>query len=144
MALTVYFDASAVVKLFLAEEGAAAARELWTAAQESITSRTTYPEVRAALAAARRDRRLSTTQLRNAVDRLEATLDALDVVELEEPVARLAGELAEARSLRGYDAIHLASALTRAQAAPVVATWDESLRRAALASGLRVAPALTA
>ena len=55
-------------------------------------------------------------------------------------LSRQAGELAEQLGLRGYDAVHLASALTLGDATTVV-TWDEELRRAAAGSGCAISPA---
>lgn len=122
------------------EADSALATRLWWSASEPLTSRTAYPEGRAALAAAHRDRRISKRQLRDAAASLDRMLSECDVIELEEAVSVAAGELAEEQGLRGGDAIHLASALTRAQAAPALATWDAQLRRAALTVGLAVAP----
>ncbi|MEO7443145.1 MAG: VapC toxin family PIN domain ribonuclease, partial [Acidimicrobiales bacterium] len=39
------------------------------------------------------------------------------------------------------DAVHLASALTLVEADPILVAWDLRLRTAAVAAGLRVAPA---
>lgn len=50
----VYFDASAFVKLVVHEPGSELAVELWPTCEVAVSSRLAYPEVRAALAAARR------------------------------------------------------------------------------------------
>jgi hypothetical protein len=52
-----------------------------------------------------------------------------------------AGELAERHGLRGYDAVHLASAISIEDADLVTATWDEALAAAVTASGYAVVPA---
>jgi uncharacterized protein len=62
------------------------------------------------------------------------------LVGVDAPLAREAGDLAEQLGLRGYDAIHLASALALGEATTVV-TWDEELRRAAAGAGCATAPA---
>ena len=54
-------------------------------------------------------------------------------------IGRAAGEAAERRALRTGDAVHLATAMA-IPAEVVVSTWDDKLRRAALAEGLTVAP----
>ena len=61
----------------------------------------------------------------------------LAVIGLDEPLADLAGELAVDHALRGYDAVHLATALSLREA--VMVSWDADLNRAALRSGLAVA-----
>ena len=61
-------------------------------------------------------------------------------MELTPELERSAGDLAEARALSGFDAIHLASALVLAGAPVVVATWDARLQAAARAVGFAVLP----
>ena len=56
------------------------------------------------------------------------------------PLARHAGELAEQHDLRGFDAVHLATALAVDAADLVLVTWDRDLARAAVRSGIAVAP----
>jgi predicted nucleic acid-binding protein len=99
-----------------------------------------YPEARAALAGARRARRLSATAHGRALEEFESLHGELMLVGIDGPLARRAGELAEGLRLRGYDAVHLASALALGTDTAVV-TWDEGLRRAAARSGCAVAPA---
>ena len=55
-------------------------------------------------------------------------------------LARQAGDLAAGHHLRGYDAVHLASAL-RLGSDTMLVTWDDRLRDAAVDAGLAVAPA---
>jgi predicted nucleic acid-binding protein len=66
--------------------------------------------------------------------------DELLLVGVDAPLAREAGDLAEQLGLRGYDAVHLASALALGEPTTVV-TWDEELRRAAAGAGCATAPA---
>ena len=81
-----------------------------------------------------------------AHDRAVAELEALDaelmIVGVKEALARRAGELADERALRGYDAVHLASALALGPDETILATWDRDLSNAAAGAGLAVAPAL--
>ncbi len=60
----------------------------------------------------------------------------LDVIDVIEPLARRAGELAEHCSLRGYDAIHLASAEAILDEGDVMVVSDERLAEAAASIGL--------
>jgi uncharacterized protein len=50
-----------------------------------------------------------------------------------------AGELAERFALRGYDAVHLASALSAGGQVTLV-SWDAALRNAAEQNGCALAP----
>jgi predicted nucleic acid-binding protein len=55
-------------------------------------------------------------------------------------LARRAGELAAEHQLRGYDAVHVASALRLGDQTTLI-TSDQRLQHAAIATGLAVAPA---
>jgi uncharacterized protein len=81
-----------------------------------------------------------------AHDRAVAELVALNaelvIVGVDEALARRAGELADERALRGYDAVHLASALALGPGETILATWDRDLSNAAVDAGIAVAPAL--
>jgi len=65
----------------------------------------------------------------------------LVVIGLDDTLARAAGDLAERHALRGYDAVHLASALAIGDPGLVIATWDRDLASAALAQTHTVVPA---
>jgi len=114
--------------------------ELWGTRLRAASSILCYPEGRAALAAARRGRRLSATEYGRARKELESLQSELALVGIDGALARRAGELAEELELRGYDAVHLASALALGTDTTLI-TWDEDLKRAAARSGCAVAPA---
>jgi uncharacterized protein len=101
-----------------------------------------YPEARAALAAARRARRLTAHAHDRAVGELNALNAELVIVGVDEALARRAGELADERALRGYDAMHIASALALGPGETIFVTWDRDLSNAAVGADLAVAPVL--
>jgi len=76
-----------------------------------------------------------------ALEQFESLQGELMLVGIDRPLAQLAGEFAEGLELRGYDAVHLASAVSLGTDITLV-TWDETLKRAAAKSGITVAPAL--
>ena len=135
-----YFDSSALVKLVVDEPGSRDVATLWDAADAVVSSRVAHPEVRAALAAAHRDGRLDDASHDVAKRGWHTFHAALRMVELSERVEEDAGRLAEAHALSGCDAVHLASAITLADAPLVIATWDRRLLRAARAIGLATMP----
>ncbi len=140
--MNVYFETSAFFKLVVDEEGSAEAVELWEAAHQVIASRLMYPEARAALAAAARTGRVTSSELRLVRSRLENRWNQVEIIEINDEIARTSGDLAEAHALRGYDSVHLASAVALADETSVLATWDLELRRAAVDAGLQVAPSI--
>lgn len=137
----VYFDASALVKLVVEEEGSELAASLWDGCDAAASSRFAYPEVCAALAAAHRNRDLSGPSVDEALHSFDAFWTAVRPVELTERVEADAGRLASEHALRGADAVHLASALALRDPQLVMAVWDRRLSAAATASGLAVSPA---
>jgi len=83
--------------------------------------------------------RITRRQLRAAVDELDEVYHQIDVVGIDDPLVRRAGELAEAHGLRGYDAVHLAGAQRAADSDFVVVAGDRACLTAAAAVGLTVA-----
>lgn len=136
-----YFDSSALVKLVIEERGSEDAALLWDGANAVLASRVAHPEVRAALAAAHRDARLDAKAHRHAKAEWKALHQALRLVELTPQLEHKAGDLADQHALSGFDAIHLASALTLTELPIILATWDARLLRAARSSGLDTLPA---
>ncbi|MCK4177825.1 type II toxin-antitoxin system VapC family toxin [Aciditerrimonas ferrireducens] len=137
--MIVYFDTSAIVPILIEEPSSRVASRLWDEADRAVSSRLVYAEGRAALAMARRLDRLDASGLREAVRAFDDLHEQLDLVEVTERLVREAGALAERFGLRGYDAVHLASAWSVADAQTVVATGDGALCAAARAMGMATA-----
>lgn len=137
----VCFDSSAFVKLIVEETGSDIAARLWDEADVVAASRLAFPEVGAALAAARRAARLDVAAERRAHRDWEEFWSATRVVEVTVAVADSAARLARRLVLGGADAVHLASAMTMVDAQPILVAWDVRLRTAAVQAGLVVAPA---
>jgi uncharacterized protein len=134
-----YFDTSAFLKLVVAEPGSEQVIELWTTADQVVSSVLLYPEARAALAMARRLDRLSPADAGAARTEFEALFADLALVSATTDLARRAGDLAETHALRGYDAVHLASIEAIADLETVMVTFDHHLRTAAQTRGLATA-----
>lgn len=115
------------------------ASELWGSAHPAASSILAYPEGRAALAAARRLGRLEADDHRKALADFEALYADLATVGVDQELAVRAGQYAEDLGLRGYDSVHLATALELGDEEVVVVTWDQDLARAADEVGLSVA-----
>lgn len=139
-----YFDASALVKLIIEEAGSEDAATLWDGADVVVASQVAHPEVRAALAAARRAHRLDADAHGSAKRTWEQYRAALEIVELTPELAVTAGDLAEQHALGALDAIHLASATLFTDVTMIMATWDARLLAAARSIGLATLPAAEA
>jgi predicted nucleic acid-binding protein len=141
VALNVYLDASALVKLLLVEPGAETVGQILRRAQRITGSTLLYAEMVAGLAAGARAGRLTKRNHALALRRGIEVWDRARQVELKWPIARAAGALAERHGLRAADAVHLATALAVNDPRLVMVTWDRRLHEAAGEAGLAVAPA---
>jgi predicted nucleic acid-binding protein len=141
--MILYLDSSVLAKRYLAEVGSAEVEQLVAGAELVATSIITRVEVSAALARARRQNLLDAepaARLRAQFARHWGSLLRLSL--LESTVER-ADSLAWELDLRGYDAVHLASALSWREAiseAPTLATFDKELWKAAQTQELEVWP----
>lgn len=134
-----YFDTSALVPLFINEPSTERCIRLWNEASRVVSVRLLYPEARASLARAERMGRVTGAQLAAAIVELDAIIAEVDHVEVTADLAHSAGELAHTLGLRGYDAVHLAAAITVADTDLVIVTGDADLAAAATAMGIAVA-----
>jgi uncharacterized protein len=128
-----------LIKLIVVEDGSESAAELWRCPSPAASSVLAYPEGRAALAAARRLDRLGAADHRKAVAAFEEMYAELITVGVDQELAVRAGGCAEDLGLRGYDAVHLATALELGDEEVVLVTWDRDLARAAGRAGLGIA-----
>jgi predicted nucleic acid-binding protein len=134
-----YFDTSALIPLIIKEPSSGICIRLWNDATRTISTRLIYPEARAALAQAKRIRRLTAAHLAEAVKDLDSIAKEINYLEITADIAESAGVLAEAHALRGYDAVHLASAALAHDDDFVFVTSDHDLGSAARAIGISVA-----
>jgi uncharacterized protein len=137
----VYFDASALVKLVIDEDGSDVAARLWDGCDAALASRLAYVEVCAALAASHRNNDLAEAGLETALAGLDAFWASVRPLEITEAVQLRAGLFARQHSLRGADAIHLASATAVGDPELLMAVWDRRLAKGARTVGLAVSPA---
>lgn len=138
--MILYADTSALLKLYIDEAHSDTVRALVASAAEVWTHLIACAELRAALAKARRMQRITEDDLRALVPDVDADWARLSVVEVDMPLARRAGALAEQFSLRGFDSVHLAAAERLSTIAEdgslTFAAFDDDLHRSARAIGL--------
>ena len=108
--MTLYLDTSALVKLYVREEGYDLVREAVRGAGRVATSTVAYAEAGAVLARKEREGDLDEEGYRRAVEALDAEWRGFVRQAVSDRVAYRAGEMAQRYALRGFDAVHLASA----------------------------------
>lgn len=139
--MILYLDTSALVKLYVPETDSDTMQQRVETADLPSTSGISYAEARAAFARKRREHTVSTRHYRTIVQDFDNDWETYFIVDVSETLIKRAGQLAEQHALRGYDAVHLASAVIVSEETnqPVrFACFDEKLCRAARRHGLTV------
>ncbi len=138
-----YLDTSAWVKLDVNELGSKELRGWSTHAEELAASVVAYPEARATFARLKAQGISTEAKHQQRLAQLNLDWENMLRIELVPAVVRAAGDLAEVYGLRGFDSIHLASALWLKEktSTPLnFAVFDLRLRAAAERAGLGVVP----
>ena len=141
--MILYLDTSAWVKLYVQEPGSKELRARANKAEAMAASVVAYPEARAAFARLKAQGVSTEAKHHQRLAQLNLDWENLLRIELTSEVVRTAGDLAEVYGLRGFDAIHLASALWLKEKAGTplnFAVFDQRLRAAAERAGLAVVP----
>jgi len=123
----IYLDSAAVVKLVHAEAESAALRGWLDERAETGWISSVLTEIESFRALAR--------HAPDAVSRLPAVLDQIELISLDPPIRMLA-QTARAAAVRSLDAIHLGTALHARHALTSFVTYDKRLLDAAVAAGL--------
>lgn len=136
----VFFDASAVVKWFVAEERAEEVDRLRQ--ERGAVSQLTEIELASAFARRHRDGSISSETLQNLLTTSADELGSVVVLEISQAVVGLARSLLLRHPLRAGDAIQLGSCLVlqeQLQRPVKFLAFDQRLNDAAVGEGLRLA-----
>lgn len=139
--MIVYLDTSALLKLYLEEEGSDVTRQVVQDAAAVCTHLITHAEMCAAFAQAVRMQRITTQVQSQQVQQFKTDWEALHRLPVDETLTRRAGQLAMQFELRGYDSVHLAAAERAWRQIGnnfQITAFDKHLRQAALAMGISV------
>jgi len=128
-----YFDTSSLVKLYLEEDGSSQVVEMVRSFEVTATSIIAYAETRAAFARRYREKAFTSAEYNRIKKYFDKDWNNYLTLNLTGEIVSLAGDLAEKHALRGFDSIHLASALVlrRELSAPIVfSCFDDNLQKA--------------
>ena len=135
----IYLDTSALIKRFVNEKGSPLVQSLVTERPPVATAKIAYAEIFAGFARKLREGHLSKTLHTLACRQFERDWQSYLRVELQDDILYLARDLIQRHPLRGFDAVHLASALSLKNALTEEITFaaaDGRLLRAAGAEDL--------
>ena len=138
--MILYLESSNLVKLYIQEGDSGEIARLVSDAEAVATSIIAYAEARAAFARKSREKGISDEDHKRVKNDLDRDWESIFVIKLTDAVVRSAGDLAKKHSLRGFDALHLASALELQKAVPLPVLFSSSdarLRESANKEGLQ-------
>ena len=131
--MIVYLDTSSLVKLYVEEDESSRVDVLVKSSEVTATSLVAYAEARAAFARRFREKAFTTDEYNRMKEFFIKDWNRYLVLSVTVDMIRLAGDLAEKHALRGFDSIHLASALLLRQelSSPIVfSCFDDNLQKA--------------
>ncbi|MEX2489200.1 MAG: type II toxin-antitoxin system VapC family toxin [Pseudomonadales bacterium] len=139
--MILFLDTSALVKLYVVEDGSEITQLAAKQAEILAASRIAWAEYHAAVAQRSRMVPADDPALEKARNALAADWGDFLVLEVSQRVVELAGEYAELYALRAYDAVQLATAsyLARESGHSVqFGCFDRRLNKAATAQGMEI------
>jgi len=139
--LILYCDSSALVKRYLKEEGSDAFDRFWDDYSEIATSVVAYAECLAAFNRRLREKDINREDHELLSRQFKGEYYQLLLVPISEATNEIADKLIGKYPLRGFDAIHLSSALLIQQIGKievVFAAFDKTLNQAAKEENLKV------
>lgn len=129
------------MKLVVIEAGSEEAHAFAEHAEALASSTVAYAEARAALARGRIERRFTHEEAATIGAALDERWAHILTIDVDDTIARIAGDIADTRALRAHDAVHVASAVSLVQEGQVVfASWDKRQRASAAAELLVLFP----
>ena len=138
--MIIYYDTSALVKLYVTEDGSAEMKMLLRESEIAATARVSWVEAHAAMARRARERVADVAAIDQARTALRADWPHFLVIELTQELCERAAAHAEVFALRACDGVQLAGAdmlRERAGAQVGFACFDRRLNQAARILGLQ-------
>jgi len=139
--MILYCDTSALIKRYVQEEGSSELAEIWTQALHICTSTVAFAESMAVFGRKYREGMLNREKFRHVTAEFKREYQHLILVPVSEDLNKLIEELIIKYPLRGFDVIHLSSALLIKQAGKLntyFAAFDKTLNQAAKEENLKV------
>ncbi len=109
--MIVYLDTSSLVKLYVLEEDSDSIAKLVESSDVVATSLIAYAEARSAFARRFREDAFSNDDYRQILSRFDLDWENCLRIGVTSDLVRRAGDLAEKHGIRGFDAVHLSSAI---------------------------------
>ena len=139
--MVLYLDTSALVKRYFRESYSDEIINRWKSAEQIVTSFVAYAETMASLQRKKREAGLDDALIQEITAAFRRDWESFIRVEVNDEIIGYIDRVVETYPLRGFDAIHLASALAIHETLSedfVFACFDSRLASAAQSEGLQV------
>jgi predicted nucleic acid-binding protein len=141
--MILYLDTSALVKRYFQEPYSDDVISIWKSAEQIVTSFVAYAETMASMYRKKREGGIANKLIRKAAGAFQRDWESFIRVEVNDALNGYIDSVVERYPLRGFDAIHLASAMVIYERLPenfLFACFDESLAHAARSEGFETFP----
>jgi uncharacterized protein len=131
--MILYLDTSSLVKLYVEEDESIIVKTLVDSSEFTATSIFAYAEARAAFSRRFREKSITPNEYNRLIKSFDKDWNSYLIISVTEDMIKLAGNLAEKHALRGFDSIHLASALKlrkEVSSAIKFSCFDDNLQKA--------------
>lgn len=143
--MILYLDTSALVKRYFKEPYSDEVIAKWQEATEIVTSSVAYAETLAAIHRKKRESALKEDLVNKIVDDLRADWNSFIRIQVNDELNEYIDKAITGHPLRGFDAIHLASAMIMNETFPnnlLFACFDQTLTQAAIKEGIQTFPGI--
>ena len=142
--MILYLDTSALLKKYFKEVGSPETISKWREASEIVTSSVAYAETMASFYRKKREVNINAELFGTILDSFQSDWKSFIRVDVTDELNAAINRIVADYPLRGFDAIHLASALIiyeKLQEEFLFACYDQKLLQAAQMEGLETLPA---
>ena len=140
--MILYLDTSALIKRYVQEEGTDTVDSLWSQSLETATSVVAFAETASAFSRKLREGMLTEKEYTWTLRTFKADFESFILISITPSLNATIERLVRQYPLRGFDAIHLSSALMFRDSGNVpvqFACFDRPLNEAAFKEGLAIA-----
>ncbi len=137
--MIIYLDTSAILKRYFQESCSQDVESKWNQAAAVVSSSVAYAETMAAMYRKKKETGLEDKIIQEARDTFKTDWDSFIRVEVTKDLNQYVDKVLQKHFLRGFEAIHLASALMIHERFPLdffFACFDQRLNQAAKLEGL--------
>jgi uncharacterized protein len=136
-----YLDTSAIVKFYISEAYSQKVREILDLSDVLATSCIAYVETISAFTRINNESKLNVSDYKNVILNFKKDWEDLFILKIDDTIIKTAGRFIESYQIKGYDSIHLASAVMlskRINQTINFCCWDKKLNEAALKENLSI------